>query len=196
MLSVITFPIVGLFYFFSSSIVTVILGDKWVEVIPCLPVLSFLLISWAGGRLIQTYCLALGETRFIFFYNAFSFVIMLVALLTLELRSLYAFSLAYVSTGLVLYFILINLISKRHGIKIFRLLNLSIPPFFAVIIAGLCTQVIIPDDFPIALILILSCIVFSLIYLVIIYMVFYLFCRTQLEHSYVNGLIVNTFKKK
>ncbi|NQZ87205.1 MAG: oligosaccharide flippase family protein [Colwellia sp.] len=196
MLSIITFPIVGLFYFFPSSIVTAILGDKWLEIVPCLPILSFLLVSWAGGRLIQIYCLALGKTRFIFFYNAFSFVVTLVVLLTLELRSLYDFSLAYVSVGLVLYFILINLIAKRHEIKKFKLLSLSIPPFMAVIIAGLCTQVIIPEKLPVALTLILSCVVFSLIYLAIIYMVFYFFCRTQLEHSYVRGLILSTFKKK
>jgi len=195
MLSIITFPIVGLFYFFPSSIVTVILGDKWLEIIPCLSILSFLLVSWAGGRLIQIYCLALGKTRFIFLYNAISFVVMLVVLLTLELRSLYDFALAYVSVGMVLYLFLINVIAKRHAIKRSKLFTLSIPPLLAVIIAGLCTQVIISENLPNVLALLLSCIVFSLIYLVILYMVFFFFCREQLEHSYVRGLILSTLKK-
>ncbi|MBC8386330.1 MAG: oligosaccharide flippase family protein [Gammaproteobacteria bacterium] len=132
----ISIPISIFIFFFSESIVLTLLGSQWITAIPILSVMSLLLFYFSIILILEQSLLALQKTRTVFLYDLVSLIFITTGLLLSYDSSLTEIGLIRGLLGITTMLFLVAYMKHLIGLKVFRLLILTLPVISASLLSS------------------------------------------------------------
>ena len=140
-------PIGAVFYFYPQAIVTILLGDQWVNSSAILQALSILVGVSVVGNIVSHACLSINKPALLFFYNLISFIFLFIALVSFSFLEIGDFALLRVLSEVLILFLFFSYLRKIFKCK-FSMIYLEMGGLMLLaILAALMGKIIIPEEF-------------------------------------------------
>jgi lipopolysaccharide exporter len=189
-------PLTTYLYVFSLPIVQILLGDNWVQHHEVFAVLSLLTFSFAIGNVSSQIIVCTGKIKSLFYYDLLTVVLMLGVLFSVANQSIQTFALYRVMFDWVAV-ILLTFFTMKTILKLnfFYFVNLFCSLSIIGILAGYLAKLTFIEDINVFIGLVLSSVVFGLVWLAGCFMAYKLhFYKTQ-EGSHIAFLMVSAKNK-
>lgn len=142
--SVFTAPVCAYMFFYSDTIVKLILGEKWIQASLLLPSLSIAMAAIILNNLLNQLFIAQGLVRQLFYFEIFSLLSTGILLYACQYMEIYFFTLSRVILILFLIMVLIYLAKYYFQIDYLCILKIIIPIFICATISGIISRSLTP----------------------------------------------------
>ncbi|MGM0582181.1 MAG: MOP flippase family protein [Bacteroidota bacterium] len=182
-ISLITFPVMGLLFVVADQFVFLILGEQWKEAIPVIRILCFVGALQSIGTLNGNIFLGLGKTRLQFKLNVYLGIFIIIAISIGLLKGIKGVATAYMIATFISSFILRWYIGKLLMINIYTQIKPLLPSLITTIISVLILLLVqyiqIFNDLNY-----IGFILNIILYLLVIFLIFIAFIRNELKYLF------------
>lgn len=193
-ISLLIFPVVAFLAQFYQLVITVLLGQKWMEYSLLLGIMSILILTFSFVAIFQHALTAVGKVKIIFMYDLFSVITVISLLLIIDFSTLIEFTIIRCVLALVLVIVYSFFVFRIFSIKVGYLMKLIFPIIIACLGASYIAYLV--DNFvdfnPIAMFVTMP-IVFFATYFFIIFLLFNLYNDCE-EIIHLKKLLLSGYK--